>query len=208
MFKYLVFFIFLFTKFTVSSQISFTSNQLIESYLGFPNLGRLSAQITDTSILEKQDQKFSGIGPSGFRYSYMLSDDFSIGIELMYNALKENYRTSQDVYMNNAWTLINKNMLVSTQRLRIHVRMNFHFSAFSDMSDSYLGLGFGTNNKWKKTSENGNVIEKISGSEAVILPFSLRLCYGYRYFFNYNWGINGEVGLGGPLLSLGLSYKI
>ena len=208
MFKYLVFFIFLFTKFTVSSQISFTSNQLIESYLGFPNLGRLSAQITDTSILEKQDQKFSGIGHSGFRYSYMLSDDFSIGIELMYNALKENYRTSQDVYMNNAWTLINKNMLVSTQRLRIHVRMNFHFSAFSDMSDSYLGLGFGTNNKWKKTSENGNVIEKISGSEAVILPFSLRLCYGYRYFFNYNWGINGEVGLGGPLLSLGLSYKI
>ena len=208
MFKYLVFFIFLFTKFTVSSQISFTSNQLIESYLGFPNLGRLSAQITDTSILEKQDQKFSGIGPSGFRYSYMLSDDFSIGIELMYNALKENYRTSQDVYMNNAWTLINKNMLVSTQRLRIHVRMNFHFSAFSDMSDSYLGLGFGTNNKWKKTSENGNVIEKISGSQAVILPFSLRLCYGYRYFFNYNWGINGEVGLGGPLLSLGLSFKI
>ena len=208
MFKYLVFFIFLFTKFTVSSQISFTSNQLIESYLGFPNLGRLSAQITDTSILEKQDQKFSGIGPSGFRYSYMLSDDFSIGIELMYNALKENYRTSQDVYMNNAWTLINKNMLVSTQRLRIHVRMNFHFSAFSDMSDSYLGVGFGTNNKWKKINENGNVIEKISGSEAVILPFSLRLCYGYRYFFNYNWGIQGEVGLGGPLLSLGLSYKI
>ena len=208
MFKYLVFFIFLFTKFTVSSQISFTSNHLIEPYLGFPNLGRLSAQIIDTSILEKQDQKFSGIGPSGFRYSYMLSDDFSIGIELMYNALKENYRTSQDVYMNNVWTLINKNMLVSTQRLRIHVRMNFHFSAFSDMSDSYLGLGFGTNNKWKKTSENGNVIEKISGSEAVILPFSLRLCYGYRYFFNYNWGINGEVGLGGPLLSLGLSYKI
>jgi hypothetical protein len=76
------------------------------------------------------------------------------------------------------------------------------------MSDSYLGLGFGTNNKWKKTSENGNVIEKISGSEAVILPFSLRLCYGYRYFFNYNWGIHGEVGFGGPLLSLGLSYKI
>ena len=206
MFKYLVFFIFWFTKFTVLSQISFTSNQLIEPYLGFPNLGRLSAQIIDT--FEKQDQKFSGIGPSGFRYSYMFSDAFSIGIDLMYNTLNEKYRTSQDVFMNNTWTTINKNMLVSTQRLRIHVRMNFHFSAFSDISDSYLGLGFGTNNKWKKTSENGNVIEKISGSEAVIFPFSLRLCYGYRYFFNYNWGIHGEVGLGGPLLSLGLSYKI
>ena len=208
MFRFLLLFFFLSLKFVASSQISFTSNQLIEPYLGFPNLGRLSAQIIDTSILEKQDQKFSGIGPSGFRYSYMFSDAFSIGIDLMYNTLNEKYRTSQDVYMNNAWTTINKNMLVSTQRLRIHIRMNFHFSAFSDISDSYLGLGFGTNNKWKKTSENGNVIEKISGSEAVILPFSFRLCYGYRYFFNYNWGIHGEVGLGGPLLSLGLSYKI
>ena len=136
MFKYLVFFIFLFTKFTVLSQISFTSNQLIEPYLGFPNLGRLSAQITDTSILEKQDQKFSGIGPSGFRYSYMFSDVFSLGIDLMYNTLNEKYRTSQDVYMNNAWTTINKNMLVSTQRLRVHVRMNFHFLASNAMSDS------------------------------------------------------------------------
>jgi hypothetical protein len=99
-------------------------------------------------------------------------------------------------------------MLISTQGLRVQVRMNFHFLASNAMSDSYLGVGFGTNNKWKKISENGNVIEKISGSEAVIFPFSLRLCYGYRYFFNYNWGINGEVGLGGPLLSLGLSYKI
>ena len=209
MFKYLVFFIFLFTKFTVSSQISFTSNQLIEPYLGFPNFGRFSSPLgIDTSILEKQDQSFSGIGPSGFRYSYMFSDALSIGIDLMYNTLNEKYRTSQDVFMNNAWTTINKNMLISTQRLRLQVRMNFHFFASNAMSDSYLGVGFGTNNKWKKISENGNVIEKISGSEAVIFPFSLRLCYGYRYFFNYNWGINGELGLGGPLLSLGLSYKI
>jgi len=209
MFKYLVFFIFLFTKFTVSSQISFTSNQLIEPYLGFPNFGRFSSPLgIDTSILEKQDQSFSGIGPSGFRYSYMFSDALSIGIDLMYNTLNEKYRTSQDVFMNNAWTTINKNMLISTQGLRVQVRMNFHFLASNAMSDSYLGVGFGTNNKWKKISENGNVIEKISGSEAVIFPFSLRLCYGYRYFFNYNWGINGELGLGGPLLSLGLSYKI
>lgn len=161
MFKYLVFFIFLYSKFTASSQISFTSNQLIEPYLGFPNLGRLSSQINDTSILEKQDQKFSGIGPSGFRYSFMLSDDFSIGIDLMYNTLNEKYITSQDVFMNNASTPINKNMLVSTQRLRVHVRMNFHLLASNAMSDSYLGVGFGTNNKWKKTVKMEMLLKNI-----------------------------------------------
>lgn len=160
MFKYLVFFIFLYSKFTASSQISFTSNQLIEPYLGFPNLGRLSSQINDTSILEKQDQKFSGIGPSGFRYSFMLSDDFSIGIDLMYNTLNEKYITSQDVFMNNASTPINKNMLVSTQRLRVHVRMNFHLLASNAMSDSYLGVGFGTNNKWKKRVKMEMLLKK------------------------------------------------
>ena len=31
--------------------------------------------------------------------------------------------------------------------------------------------------------------------------------YGYRYYFNYSLGIVGEIGIGGPLISFGLSYK-
>jgi len=207
MFKYLIFFIFLFTKFTVSSQISFTSNQLIEPYLGFPNLGRFSLEFFSDSI-NKQNQEFSGLAPSGLLYSYMVNDVISVGVDLIYNSITENSSTDKTVFMNNEWLTQTSFMTTKLKRLRLHARINFHFPMSSSMSDSYVGLGFGTNRKWKKIIMNGNVIEELSGSEAMLFPFSLRVCYGYRYFFNYNWGIHGEVGFGGPLLSLGLSYKI
>jgi hypothetical protein len=40
-----------------------------------------------------------------------------------------------------------------------------------------------------------------------LLPFSMRLCTGIRYYFSDNIGANMELGLGGPLVSLGLSLK-
>ena len=197
----------MFTKFTVSSQISFTSNQLIEPYLGFPNLGRFSLEFFSDSI-NKQNQEFSGLAPSGLLYSYMVNDVISVGVDLIYNSITENSSTDKTVFMNNEWLTQTSFMTTKLKRLRLHARINFHFPMSSSMSDSYVGLGFGTNRKWKKIIMNGNVIEELSGSEAMLFPFSLRVCYGYRYFFNYNWGIHGEVGFGGPLLSLGLSYKI
>jgi hypothetical protein len=39
------------------------------------------------------------------------------------------------------------------------------------------------------------------------LPFSVRVCLGGRYFFNENYGLVGEIGLGGALLRGGLSIK-
>ena len=207
MLKYLVFFLFLFTKFTVSSQISFTSNQVIEPYLGFPNLGRFSLEFFSDSI-NKENKEFSGLAPSGLRYSYMLNDVISLGVDVIYNSISENSSTVKTIFMNNEWLTQTNFMTIKLQRLRLHARINFHFPVSSAMSDSYLGLGFGTNSKWKKTIMNGNNIEELSGRKAVLFPFSLRVCYGYRYYFNYNWGIQGEVGLGGPLLSVGLSYKI
>jgi len=207
MFKYLFFSFFLVIKFTASSQILFTSNQVIEPYLGYPNLGRFSLEFFSDSI-NKENKEFSGLAPSGLRYSYMLNDVISVGVDVIYNSITENSSTDKTVFMNNEWLTQTNFMTTKLKRLRLHARIDFHFPVSSAMSDSYLGLGFGTNSKWKKTIMNGYVIEDLSGSKAVLFPFSLRVCYGYRYYFNYNWGIQGEVGLGGPLLSVGLSYKI
>ena len=35
----------------------------------------------------------------------------------------------------------------------------------------------------------------------------VRVCLGGRYFFNENYGLVGEIGLGGALLRWGLSIK-
>lgn len=198
---------FLSLNFLSLSQLLFSSNQLIEPYFGFPNLGHLSYTFT-IDTLNQKNREFSGIAPSGLRYSFMLNEDISIGVDVMYNRINESYTTTETNFLNNEWVNLDYEIIESSQRVRIQARIDFHFPFSYDMSDSYLGIGFGTNQKWKKTTRNGSVTEKVSGDEAVLFPFSLRVCYGYRYYFNYNWGIQGEVGLGGPLLSLGLSYKI
>lgn len=46
---------------------------------------------------------------------------------------------------------------------------------------------------------------KFSGS---LLPISMRLCTGIRYYFTPNIGLNAEIGVGGPIVSGGLSIKI
>ena len=38
-------------------------------------------------------------------------------------------------------------------------------------------------------------------------PFSMRVCLGGRYFFTENYGLVGEIGLGGALVRAGLSIK-
>lgn len=205
--KFIILFFLLSFNSVLFSQFLFRSNHLIEPYFGFPNLGVFSTKLLSDSV-NKSNEEYSGIAPSGLRYSFMINEDVSVGIDVIYNQLKESYISSESLFENNDLSTVNNSIIKSSQRLRIQARIDFHFPVSFDRADSYLGIGFGTNNKWEKTIKNGEVIEKLSGDEAVLFPFSLRFCYGFRYFFNYNFGMNGEVGFGGPLLSIGLTCKI
>jgi hypothetical protein len=195
-----------------NTQILFAGNHVLEGYLGMPNMTRFSGGINfiTAEITEGEVSKFKGLAPSGIRYSYLLTENVSFGFDLIYNK-SDVTRSSTDTLYNGItgqWVYeTNLKREVST-RLRFHARINFHISTGLPESDSYFGIGFGTNNRWIKSYKNNELDKLWKGSEASILPFSMRICYGYRYFFGYNWGISGEVGLGGPLLSIGVSYKV
>ncbi len=88
------------------------------------------------------------------------------------------------------------------------MRINYHFNITSPAFDSYIGVGAGTNNRFRTTTENGVEIEGNGLEDFTLLPFSIRLCAGARYYFSDNFGVNTEIGIGGPLISLGLSIKI
>ena len=85
-------------------------------------------------------------------------------------------------------------------------RLNYHFVQ-TDVVDAYLGFGAGykhKTNKFETLDENASEYD----FGVSLIPVSLRLAIGARFFFTDFIGINMEMGLGGgPLLSGGVSLK-
>lgn len=185
---------------------------MIEAYLGMPNMARLTGglNLMTAEMNPGEVTKFKGLAPSGVRYTYMLTENLSFGVDLIYNSsnvTRVKYDTLYDG-VSGQWLYTDTTFQDISKRLRLHVRMNFHIQTGRPEADSYFGIGIGSNNRWMNRYKNEILVDQPKDFDTTLLPFSMRICYGYRYFFGYNWGISGEVGLGGPLLSLGLAYKL
>jgi hypothetical protein len=194
-------------SFNTFSQSLFVGNHVIEPYIGFPNVTKYVPML---ALSQEPDSitSYVGLPPSGFRYSYMLTDDISFGVDVMFDRSRKDFVSTDTVFQNGGWQYLSYEGQRTQTRLRLQARMNFHLPISQPNADSYIGLGFGSNNRWVKDYKNGVLDRELKGSDAILIPFSMRVCYGYRYFFNYNLGIVGEIGIGGPLVSLGLSYKL
>jgi len=194
-------------SFNSLSQSLFVGNHLIEPYIGFPNVTKYIPMLALSQEPENVTSYF-GLPPSGFRYSYMLTDDISFGVDVIFDRSRKDFVSTDTIFQNGGWQYLSYKGQRTQTRLRLQARLNFHIPISQPNADSYIGLGFGSNNRWVKDYKNGVLDRELKGSDAILIPFSMRVCYGYRYFFNYNLGIVGEIGIGGPLVSLGLSYKL
>lgn len=198
---------FLVIGFSGYSQGVLYGNHVVDAYMGFPNMTKYFQSL---SLIDQPGTITSqkGLAPFGLRYGYMINDDISIGADIMYNYTRSELVMYDTIFADGNWQYIQTNASRMDSRIRIQARMNFHIPTLVPELDSYVGVGIGTNSRWIKTTTATGISTIMKGQETVLLPFSMRLCYGFRYFFSYNFGINGEVGLGGPLISLGLSYKM
>ncbi len=194
-------------SFNSFSQTLFVGNQMIETYVGFPNVTKYLPML---ALSQEPDSitNYVGIPPSGLRYTYMLTDDISFGVDVIFDRSRKDFVSTDTVFQNGGWEYLSYEGQRIQTRLRLQFRMNFHLPISQPNADSYIGLGFGTNNRWLKDYKNGKLEQRLSGADAILIPFSLRVCYGYRYYFNYKLGVVGEIGIGGPLLSFGLSCRL
>ncbi len=194
-------------SFNSFSQTLFVGNQMIETYVGFPNVTKYLPML---ALSQEPDSitNYAGIPPSGLRYTYMLTDDISFGVDVIFDRSRKDFVSTDTVFQNGGWEYLSYEGQRIQTRLRLQFRMNFHLPISQPNADSYIGLGFGTNNRWLKDYKNGKLEQRLSGADAILIPFSLRVCYGYRYYFNYKLGVVGEIGIGGPLLSFGLSCRL
>ncbi|HIP35753.1 MAG TPA: hypothetical protein EYG85_02750 [Crocinitomix sp.] len=172
---------------------------LIDAYYGFPNFG--SALLKQIDGVE--NAKITGVGPMGGRFEYMVADKFGIGIDFIYNSV--NISGTIDSTDNLGNVVETYDLKVFSQRYRPQIRMNYHFVSNEEL-DAYVGVGVGANiRRFGFKTDYPNY----DGNSAVgaLIPVSMRLALGMRYFFTDNIGANLELGLGGPFVSGGLSFK-
>jgi opacity protein-like surface antigen len=182
------------------AQVNSQGSIIIDPYYGYPNFGKSFASSLSSS---SSDIKIGGIGPAGIRAEYMLADKFGMGIDFIYNSLTTSY--FEDSIGVDGKITQSYEAKYAMQRFRVQLRMNYHFIE-NDNIDAYVGFGAGTNiRRYSFTSDKpGSSSPAESGS---LIPVSMRFALGMRYYFTENIGFNTELGLGGPMISAGLSLR-
>ncbi len=158
-----------------------------------------------STINSDQDQfefnNFTNLGTFGLRYDHLLNPSFSLGIDFYYLQKKSTgtmteYNTG---IQNSAEYIIN--------RFKTQIRIAYHFPISNPNLDVYLGGGVGTNNQTRKLLINGTTTSRDEYPSNINLPVSLRTYAGLRYSFSKHFGINAELGIGGPVLNAGFHFR-
>lgn len=181
-------------------------NFILDPYYGAPNFGKNLVKDLTFSNSSITSSGSGGVGPMGVRAEYLLADKFGLGVDFIFNSASMDL--SYDSLNTDGSLYKTYNGIAKMQRIRIQLRFNYHFVSTENL-DAYVGLGAGTNTRvW--SVENTNPGYDFGKEQRVgsLIPFSMRFAAGVRYYFIPNLGFNAEIGLGGPLVSAGLSLKI
>ncbi|MNU81938.1 hypothetical protein D3C71_716140 [compost metagenome] len=184
-----------------TSKISKPSNYLEVSY--GPNT-TLSFQALST-INNDQDlfefNKFNSIGTFGLRYDYLLTPSFSIGVDFYYLQRRS---TGTMIEFN---TGVQSNAEYIINRFKTQVRLAYHFPISNPNLDVYIGGGVGVNNQTRKLFIDGSETSRNEHPSNINFPVSLRTYAGLRYSFTKHFGMNAELGLGGPIFNAGFHVR-
>ena len=151
------------------------------------------------------------INPVFLRFDYKWDKKNSIGFLAMYNGYKASGTRTDSIWNANAsqFDVSTSKLLYSMQRLRFQVVYTRHFFVDRPRVNTYFYTSLGLNLKFNKadTDNHSGLPDDAGLSISRGFPISSRICYGLRYNFSESMSILTEVGLGGPLLSIGLTAK-
>jgi hypothetical protein len=190
----------------VQAQSLFRGNVLLTTYLGYPNLLRMGLEINE-GIPSGTNVNYNGLAPSGLRLMYMVGDDVSIGMDFIYTQASATYTKVDTSFFNNQWNYVSNDYFITKKRFRPQFRVNLHLGALDPNLDQYIGLAVGGNMRWRNVYINDSLVSSAPNALDFVIPVSFRICYGFQYFVNYNLALTGELGLGGPILQGGLTYR-
>ncbi len=158
-----------------------------------------------TNTNSDQDQfefnQFNSLGTFGLRYDHLLNPGFSLGIDFYFLQRKSSGT------MTEFNTGIQSGAEYIINRFKTQIRLAYHFPISNPNLDVYLGGGVGINNQTRKLLINGEATARDEYPSNLNIPVSLRTYAGLRYSFANHFGANAELGIGGPLLTIGFHYR-
>jgi hypothetical protein len=163
------------------------SNTVIEAYYGYPYMGGLVLKAS----LDSFNVHITNYNHVGLRFEYLLMKDFGIGLEYTYALVSVKYQQNTSVYT------------ASMSKQRFLGKVYFHFLEDAN-TDGYVTGGLGSSLTRITTNDPQNKVNE----NVTLFPLSIRAGIGFRHFFNETFGINGEAGIGGPLIQAGISIKL
>ena len=198
--------------FNAAGQANSKWNLVNDPYYGFPNYTSLFPGLKSSMLgAVKDDDNISNIesrgsGPTGLRTEFFLNNWFGVGVDAIYSGSSVTYDRLDSVVDGISYTNSYERKM---SRVRIQARFNFHFPVKNKRLDMYGGIGIGSNAKYRKLFVNGVETEDRTGfwDGFPTMPISMRTCWGFRYYFSKFVGMNFEVGIGGPLISTGVSSR-
>ena len=184
-----------------------------DAYYGYAIPGIVLSLVKDLDGTQNIDGnpytiKTRVVGPIGFRTNYMVSSSFSIGLDLVYETKRAEWRSIRDEY-NNATNEFNEVEYVGTYNVRRYkamVRGSWFFVNTDRFTMNWANsVGFKAGER--ELVDPGQFLDfSFSGR---VFPIAIRTALGARFFVTPNINIHTEVALfGGGSLIAGLSYKL
>jgi outer membrane protein W len=174
-------------------------------YFGAPDFLALSLKSAyELNNREKDQLSIKGSIPIGIHVSYFINDNLAIGGEISYESAQMKWRENEPFLgSDSTHVLISHNYLLNASRIRFLVILNYHF-AIKKNSDWYVGFGLGySHNPIRLITDAPDPVNVSS----CFFPITAKTKVGFNYYLAKNIAINAEAGIGGPLLSIGMTIK-
>lgn len=188
---------------TAKAQVLNQGNVIIDPYYGFPNLMTTFFRAIADANTNDPNLKVGGVGPFGGRVQFMVSDKIGVGLDSYFAS---SYFEYTDIGVDSLGNTHSYTYRLSNPRPRFLLRADFHFGN-SEMVDPYFAVGLGYSAARYKFTTNDPLFDEDTYETRNLLPIAYRLAFGTKVYFVKFLGAGVEVGLGGPLVTIGLSTK-
>ncbi len=182
---------------------------IIDVYYGYPFIDDIFQPKPQSKTIAEAGHtiKYKNTNHFGCKYDYLIDNSISLGLEYTFaqrevNAESYNYPKVSDTLISNFKLSRHRLLLKFTAYLNKNKNFNPYLCFGGGLRMTYYNQNLNSNNKcyFDKISFANNF-------ETNSFPIAIRFGLGFRWFVSKHIAINTEIGIGGPLVQAGLSYK-